>query len=129
MEKLELNVIESFRLVKSDIIRLQNVIAGLSQNQERLMEWIQDTRDKENNLYHGFKDVKHKAEAALKAKKSAVSHKKAAKRFVASKSGKTVHESNCPYAKNIKPKSKIIFHSKAKALNLGYKACECIKRI
>ena len=54
---------------------------------------------------------------------------KVRKKFVASKSGKTVHESNCPFAKRIKPKSKVIFSSKNKALNAGYKACDCIKRV
>ncbi|GEM_PF-3986779 len=36
--KIELNVIESFRLLKRDIIRLQREVAQLSQAQESALE-------------------------------------------------------------------------------------------
>ena len=107
MNQLELNVVESFRLAKSDIIEIQNVVTQLSQKQEELMEMIDE----------------------LKVKKITVNGRKAHKMFVAAKNGKSVHEKNCPFAKNIKPKSKIVFKSKSKALNLGYKACDCIKSV
>jgi methylphosphotriester-DNA--protein-cysteine methyltransferase len=45
--------------------------------------------------------------------------------YLASKTGKTFHVKNCPFAKNIRPKSKIIFKTKTKALNKGYKPCKC----
>ncbi len=122
MNKIEENIIESFKLVKNDIIEMQNNLAVLSQNQERLMQWITDTRDKEAQLYQRMKDLK------LTGKTKTVT-KRARKKYIASRNGKTVHESNCPYAKNIKPKSKVVFNSKNSALNAGYKACDCIKRV
>jgi hypothetical protein len=116
MNQLEENIANSFRLAKSDIIHLQNTVAILAENQQRIMDLIGDTREKETQLYQRVKD--------LKPKKTAV-HKRAKSKFVASKNGKKVHKPNCPFAKNIKPKGKIIFHSKTKALNEGFKACEC----
>ena len=55
--------------------------------------------------------------------------KKPKKIYVASKSGKTVHEKICPFAKKIIPKSRVKFKSKTEALNKGYKACSCIKEV
>jgi len=55
--------------------------------------------------------------------------KKPKKTYIASKEGEIIHEKNCPFAKNIMPKSKIVFKSKTKALNEGYKACSCIKKV
>jgi len=126
MKQIEDNVIESFRLVKNDIIKMQNNLTILSQNQERLMQWITDTRDKEAQLYQRMKDLKLTSKVI---KTKTVVTKRARKKYVASKRGKSVHESNCPFAKNIKPKSKIVFSSKNKALNAGYKSCDCIKKI
>lgn len=135
MNQLEENITQSFKLVKNDIIQLQNTLATISQNQERIMEWIQDTRDKENALYQKMKDMGAKLSAQPKPQvikvKDAVhfAGKRSVKKYVASRTGKTVHVSNCPFAKNIKPKSKVVFASKTKALNMGYKACMCIKKI
>lgn len=121
MNQLEQNVANSFRLAKNDIITLQQNIAVLTQNQERIMEWLSDLRDKESQLYHRMKAAPKKA-VALKTTKHS-------KKFVASRTGSKVHEANCPFAKNIKPKSRVIFSKKDTAFNQGYKACECIKRI
>ena len=127
MNQLEQNIVESFRLAKNDIMELQTSLTALSQNQERIMEWVNDTRDKENQLYQRVKGLKTKA---TKTKKPVAAVRTSAKKkFVASKNGKTVHEINCPFAKNIKPKSKIVFNSKTKALNAGYKACNCMKKV
>ncbi|MBU0456943.1 MAG: hypothetical protein ABH824_02665 [Nanoarchaeota archaeon] len=49
--------------------------------------------------------------------------------YVASKDGKTLHIKNCPFAKKIGEESRIIFRSKTKAFNSGYKACSCIKNV
>ncbi|NTV24009.1 MAG: hypothetical protein HGA85_06605 [Nanoarchaeota archaeon] len=49
--------------------------------------------------------------------------------YIGSDTSMKFHDSICPFAKNIKPKNKINFKSKTKALNLGYKACNCIKRV
>ena len=58
-----------------------------------------------------------------------VAKKMGRKRFVASKTGSKFHALNCVFAKNIKPKSKIVFKTKNRALNLGLKACDCVKRV
>lgn len=132
MNQLEQNIQESFRLVKNDIMQLQNNLAVLNQNQERLMEWIQDTREKETALYQRVKDLHVKAEklsSPNNVKTLNSPKKKARKTFVASRKGDKVHLDSCPFAKNIKPKSRLTFHSKAKALNEGFKPCECLKKI
>jgi hypothetical protein len=53
--------------------------------------------------------------------------KRAKKVFVASKTGSKFHVKNCPFAKNIKPKSRLIFKTKNTALNKGLKPCNCVK--
>jgi len=127
-EVLERNIIDSFRLAKSDIIKLQSTVNQIADNQERMMEWITDTREKEIMLYNRLKRVKMTKRVRKKpVKKSKRPAKR--KKYVASKKGNKVHDSNCPFAKNIKPKSKIKFQSKIKALNQGYKACECLKKL
>ena len=52
--------------------------------------------------------------------------KSVSKKFLATKGGNKVHDSKCPFAKNIKPKNKKVFASKVKALNEGYKLCKCL---
>ncbi len=120
---LEENIVESFRLAKSDIIKIQHTINQLNENQERLMDWMRDTREKEIKLYEQVKELKR---ASPRSVSKVFSSKRS---FVASKTGKKVHEKNCPFAKNIKPKMQVIFKTKKSALNKGYKACECLKRI
>ena len=123
LNKNEAKIIESFRLVKNDIMALQRKMTELAQNQERMMEWIQDTRDKQAKLFNEVGKMKAKAKAS-KATKTVVVKKQAAavskpkvktitkiktvtKRaklvFVASKEGKKFHVESCPFGKNIKP--------------------------
>ena len=54
--------------------------------------------------------------------------KKAAKKFIAHKITKKLHDPHCPYAKNILPKTKRLFRSKTAALNKGFKLCTCLKK-
>ncbi|MBU0470606.1 MAG: hypothetical protein KJ984_03970 [Nanoarchaeota archaeon] len=49
--------------------------------------------------------------------------------YVAAKDGKILHIKECPFAKKIREESRIIFKSKTKAFNEGYKACSCIKNV
>ena len=125
---------ESFRLVKSDVVRLQSLLARLSQNQEQLLQQMQDTREKEISLYHRMKEMKTpiiiaKRKPVTKTIQITVAKKAGRKRFVASKAGAKFHALNCVFAKNIKPKSKVMFKTKNRALNLGLKACDCVKRV
>ena len=107
MNQIEQNIMNSFRLAKSDIIKLQKSVIELSQAHERIAERL----DKMEN----------------RAPAAANGHKAARKIFVAPKEGKIFHVPNCPFALNIKPKHKIYFKSKNKALNAGFKPCRCIK--
>jgi hypothetical protein len=52
--------------------------------------------------------------------------KRPKKVYIASINGKIVHEKNCPFARNIKKDSRIVFRSKTKAFNEGYNPCSCI---
>ena len=140
--QLEQNIMESFRLVKSDVVKLQSLLTLLSQNQEKLLRQLGDTREKEISLYYHMKDLKAEKNVERnrmivsrpiikkinKIVKIKVNAKRVRKRFVASKTSRKFHALNCIFAKNIKPKSKIIFKSKNRALNKGLKACDCVKR-
>ena len=110
MNQIEENVVKSFRLAKSDIIKLQSDIIGLSQSQERIVEIMDDIKAKQAAILNPPKLVSN-------------GHKKI---YVASKKGKKFHIKECPFAKNIKPKSKLVFKTKTTALNRGYKPCRCI---
>jgi len=103
MNQLEENVVNSFRLAKRDIISLQRQVNEISQAQERIVEIL--TRSKEVKKTNGKV------------------HRKA---YVASKEATKFHIEACPFAHNIKPKNKIKFKSRVKALNEGFKPCECV---
>ncbi len=125
MKQIEENVINSFRLAKSDIIKLQKEVIELNQTQKKLIAGLDSLQAKENKLNLKVSNLKTKP---VKQKTIVRTIGKAAKKkFVASKEGKKFHIDMCPFAQNIKPKSKIIFKSKSKALNQGYKPCHCIK--
>jgi hypothetical protein len=105
MNQIKHNVKESFKLVKEDIIHLQKEIIELNLRQQKIMDLLNKIDDKAS------KKVKSKTTKKV---------------YVASKAGKKFHVKSCPFAKNIKPKSKITFKSKNDALNKGYKPCNCI---
>jgi len=132
MNQLEENVVHSFRLAKSDIIKLHNNFLKLSQSQERLMEMIEDLNSKELHQYQRSRNVNQAVALLIKneehsaVKKVAVKASKP-KSFLSTKEGKLFHIKNCPFAQNIKPKNKVTFKTKAKALNKGLKPCKCIK--
>jgi len=112
----EQKIIESFRRAKSDIIKLQNQIIDLSKKQEQLIEMIMNIKGEETELAQKVKDLKK------------TNGKRKQKEYVASKEGKNFHIPECPFAHNIKPKTKIHFQSTTKALNEGYKPCECTRK-
>ena len=110
MNQLEENVINSFQLAKSDVIRLRKDLLTLSQTQERVIELLGSLSTKELKLYERMKYHPHQ---------------KKEKVFVGSKNGKKMHLENCPFAQNIRPKSKVVFKSSLQGLNSGYKYCRC----
>ncbi len=150
MNQLEENVVHSFRLAKSDIIKLQSEVIKLSQAQERVVEMLNALHKDEVNLYNRMKKskvAKPKIRTIVKTIKSKPKiktiiktikakpkiktivktiTKRANKVYVSSKDSNKFHLTNCPFAKNIKPKHKEVFKSKVKALNQGLKPCKCV---
>ena len=108
----------SFRLAKKDIIKLQNEVIETNQTQKKLIAKLDSLAAKLS-----------KAPKTVQKTKTIVKtvSKHAKKKFVASKEGKKFHMTHCPFALNIKPKSKVIFKSRDTALNNGYKPCKCVK--
>ncbi len=125
MEKItavEENISHSFQRVKADIIRLQDEFMQLRETQIRLLRKLARLEEKKTEEKKPIKTTEVK-----KTKKSSSTKKKLSNFYIASKEGKKFHLFNCPYAQNIKPKTKIKFKTKEKALNQGYKPCSCIK--
>ena len=107
MNELEQNIINSFRLAKSDIIKLQTELIELQERVAKL-----ETR-----------------RVRTKVVKKPAAHKTVhRKKIIAAKEGKKFHIADCPFAQNIKPKSRVHFKSATGALNEGYKPCSCIKK-
>jgi len=107
MSITERNLRESFRLVKNDLMQLQRKMTELAQNQEKMVDL--------------FAKV-HKA-----PKKAAAKSAPKRTRYLSSKTGAKFHVESCPFAKNIKPKSRVYYQSKTKPLNLGLKPCNCAR--
>jgi hypothetical protein len=130
MNQLEENVVNSFRLAKSDIIQLQSEVIKLGQAQERIMEMLNALHKDEVNLYNRMKKSKtNKSAKKVKPKVKTVSKKtsrKANKIYVSSKTSGKFHLTGCPFAKNIKPKNRVSYRTKNKALNEGLKPCACV---
>ena len=137
--QLENNIVNSFRLAKTDIIKLQNDVIELGQTQKRIVELLDELKQSQMELYQKITSVKRSASPRkTRAKpvrrirtrtvvKTVSVAKRAHKRFVAPKGGKKFHVPTCPFAQNIKPKHKTTFKSKTKALNEGFKPCKCVK--
>jgi hypothetical protein len=117
MNQLEENIVNSFRMAKTDIMKLQNDFIELNHAHQRVLEILNELNTREAQLYQRLKNMP-KPDTKVVAQK---------KVYVASKSATKFHLSNCPFAQNIKPKSKQVFVSKVKALNQGYKPCNCVK--
>ena len=134
MSQMKSNIINSFRLAKNDIMKLQSDVIGLSQSQERIVEILEEMKTYQLKLYHKIREME--LEKAQKKKPKTITKtktvikkvgKRAKKVYVAPKGGKKFHLKECPFAQNIKPKNKVVFHSKTKALNEGLKPCKCVK--
>lgn len=113
MNNIEKNLSESFRRVRQDIVKLQEQVLQIVKTQAQFEERIGNMENKKS-----IKTVKIVRTPVVKSK---------AKHFIASKTGKKFHISECIFTKNIKPKDKLVFKSKNTALNAGYKPCDCVK--
>ncbi|MBW3020026.1 hypothetical protein KY334_01910 [Candidatus Woesearchaeota archaeon] len=117
LNQFEKNVFYSFQKVKNDFLKCQNDIGILTQNQNKIIEWMHMMKDREEKLMEEIKSLKEK----LESKKV-----KSSKKIIASKTGKKAHNSDCVYAKKIKGNMKISFDTKTEAEKSGYKLCECL---
>lgn len=127
MRQIEKNIIDSFRLAKSDMIKLQNRVIEISQTQERIMEILDKLRLGKSTSTLSKESAPRKKTIIKKTIVIKGKSKGSHKIYLAPKDGKIFHLKNCPFAQNIKPKNKIIFKTKIKALNKGYKPCKCVK--
>jgi hypothetical protein len=60
MKQIEANIIESFRLAKNDIMRLERDVADLSKNQERMMEIIHSIDTKDSDVKSALNDIRER---------------------------------------------------------------------
>ncbi|RME77918.1 hypothetical protein D6774_02800 [Candidatus Woesearchaeota archaeon] len=131
MKQFEKNIRRSFHMVKKDIMRTHQEILALSQTQEKLLEIIDELRKNQEQLNAKINALEKKSKSAkavtkIVEKKVKTPSKSSKKTYWASKTGKKFHDKHCPFAKNIKPKSRIVFKTKNTALNKGFKPCSCV---
>ena len=107
MNKFEQNVIDSFQLARKDINELY-------ENVKFILEQVAQLKQENAHLAQKLNRTKKTVKRTV------------AKKYVASKTGKKVHSPGCTFAKNIKQKNKIVFGTKTKALNEGFKPCTCL---
>lgn len=123
--ELEKNVINSFNNVKLDVTKIIAELETIKNKQNEILRRVSGKPKTE------AKKVESKAKRikkmAVKKIPAVALHKRKRKTFVAQRGGRLFHEKNCPFAQNIKPKNKIKFRSRTKALNEGYKPCKCAK--
>ena len=117
--QLENNVVESFKLAKQDIVKLY-------QNVSYLLSQVEQLKKENTYLMNKVENISKKKRTVIVKTARKVAKKTVKRKFLATKGGNKVHDSHCPFAKNIKPKNKVVFASKVKALNKGYKTCKCL---
>jgi len=151
MQQIEKNVVNSFSSAKRDLLILNSNIKELAKAQVFVVKKTKEHSEfkKEHEiLRNSLKDVMKTQEFILKKiatlqlaasikprtitktktkTRTIIKTKTPKKVFVVSKEGKSYHVKSCPFAKNIKPKRKVVFKTKKAAMNKGYKACKCTK--
>ena len=115
MRQLGQNIMNSFRMAKSDIIKLQSDVIELREDLDKVLEMVAKKKPQKSVV----KIIKEKAPRQKAAHK--------AQHYLASKDGKKFHKENCVFAQNILPKMKLRFKSTTTALNKGFKPCKCVK--
>ena len=106
MEKFEKNVLNSFRLAKSDIIKLQDSLMEMKRTQARILEKLAKLETKK-----GSKPV-------VRAKR--VSKKQI---YLASKDGDKFHDAGCIALKKVERKNLVSYPTKNKAISKGLQPC------
>ena len=142
---LEENTRRSFSAVKGDILQMREelreqreMIAKLNENQKTLLLRLRDAKkkliEKKNEVVFTtgaiMQPAQKKEEVVKEVKIIHNSNMTVPKpEYVGAKTSMKLHNPMCPYAKNIKPKNKVVFRSKVKPKNLGYKLCDCLKKV
>ncbi|MBU0456789.1 MAG: hypothetical protein KKD75_01470 [Nanoarchaeota archaeon] len=106
----EETIVKSFQLAKKDIFNLYEHFNAMKSEVEMLKIKNQQLALEVAQFKPVVKNVKQVAN----------------KQYIASKSGKKVHQANCLFARNISKENKIIFRTKTNALNEGYNLCSCL---
>jgi uncharacterized protein YlxW (UPF0749 family) len=84
MRQIEINTINSFRLAKRDIIKLQDMITDISRAQEQIVQALENLSDKENQLYQRINkfDKKSNKKRIVRSRKN---NQNNVKKYLASK--------------------------------------------
>ena len=128
---------QSFPNAKTDINALQDKIRQQDETIKQFYDYIRQLNDNQKALLLRLREIEKKAaekpaervlekSIILTAPKTAPTEPN---HYVGSATSSKVHNKICPFAKNIKPKNKVIFLTKEKAFNQGYKACDCLKKV
>jgi hypothetical protein len=123
--KIDRNLRRSFGNLKNDVLEISK---KLSEQQSNLLQLLEN----EKYLLTRIKALEQKKTEKVMEKKIVLQTNKTApktKEYLGAKTSKKVHDPVCPFAKNIKPKNKITFKTKVKAFNLGYRPCDCLKKV
>ncbi len=119
-KQIENNVIESFQLAKKDISILFDQVAKLRKELSQLNAARYELSLEVKKLSSKRKVSRKKVSTKTKSKPSV------SKKYVASKKGKKVHNPNCFFASNIDKENRVVFNTKTKALNEGFRLCSCL---
>lgn len=129
MKQLEINTMHSFRLAKSDMIKLNHFMHNLHQNQETLLTEIAKLKQNQTANELAIRALQSKIKIQQIQPITIVEAQKPADDiyFVASKNSKKFHEHHCAFAHNINPKNKVVFETEDKARKTGRNKCVCAK--
>jgi len=128
LKQIEKNIIYSFNLAKEDIKKIERDTEDLKRTQQKIIEMLDDMKASDVQLFKKITELSFRISKPAKETKVIVHEGEKNRGFVASKTGKNFHRPNCPFGQNIKPKNKVSFKSKIKALNKGFKPCKCINK-
>lgn len=129
MKQIEINALQSFKIVKTDILKLNYFINTLSENQQILLGQISELKKKQTESELTIRALQSRLKTQAIQPITIVEAQKQGHEdfFVASKSSGKFHESHCAFAKNINPKNKLVFETEDKARKTGRSRCVCAK--
>ncbi len=127
MKQLEINTIQSFRLAKTDMIKLNHFMHNLHQNQEMLLNEIAKLKQNQISNELTIRALQSKIKTQQIQPAQIIETKAHEDYFVASKNSGKFHESHCAFAKNITRKNKLVFDTEDKARKTGRSRCVCAR--